>query len=174
LRRIYDGVAGDVWAQLAAEFNQEVDRLNAAAGAVDISLPMAEVFDKPKKTQEVWAEGNSALARLTALVTPLHTAAKLAGVCGNSRDDVLRLLVDHEDHLGEDVRRIGFDWLELRNAGISIRAVARLEDAKPWTEPAPESAGSQRPSDTDIAWLRTAGMADGWDYLGTEYDPSQS
>ncbi|MBF6278751.1 hypothetical protein [Nocardia nova] len=163
-------MSGDVWEQLASEFNREAERFDKAAEVVDPALPMTEVFDMPKKIQEAWTDANSALAKLTALINPLHVAAKLAGVCGNSRDSVLRLLVDHENHAGERVERIGFDWLALRKAGVSIRAVTRLEDAKPWAVPVPESAVPQPPSATDVAWLRSAGMAGDWDSLYVRYD----
>lgn len=163
LKRIYAGIAGDVWSQLAAEFNLIATKYVEAVNTIDPSLDMAEVFSKPKKLQDAWTNGNSLASDLDALVPALRTAAKLAGFSS----DVRLLLLDHEGFTGEDITPLGLNWRELVKLGVRIRAVSNIADAKPWAQRAPEPVPVQRAYVDPYSRY----LLEGWEYLGSEASP---
>lgn len=112
IRNAYSEVADQVYLTLAAEFDNAAQTLTTAASAVDVELPADAAIALPAKQQQAWKDAGAAVAELNRLATPLKAAAVMAGVCEDTADHDLALMVNP----GEADRRQLWDaWeIELR------------------------------------------------------------
>lgn len=121
IRRIYAGVATDIYVAVAAKFNARAESLTAAAKAVDVELPADAAIGLDTKLQKLWVSAAEDATALTKLLPAIHSAAVLAEVCDAGADCVLPLTVD----TGELHRRRVWDAWETEGREADAERAAK-------------------------------------------------
>jgi hypothetical protein len=94
IRATYSEVAVPTYLALSEQFNTAAQAFTAAAAVVDVELPAAAAINLPTKEQQAWKNAAAAVADLNRLTGPLKSAAVLAGICEETADADLALMVD--------------------------------------------------------------------------------
>jgi hypothetical protein len=79
LRAIYAESAIPNYAAMVALFDAQAGRFVATTRQVDVETPAAGMVDETDKARRAWLDAERDSGRLTALIGPLHAAARLTG-----------------------------------------------------------------------------------------------
>jgi hypothetical protein len=77
LRVIYTKTATDNYAKVVEIFDGQADRFVATTRQVDVETPAVGMVDQCDRARKAWLDAERDSLRLTALIRPLHAAARL-------------------------------------------------------------------------------------------------
>jgi hypothetical protein len=94
IRAAYAEVAQPTYLALAQQFDTAAQALTAAAADADPELSAEQAITLPAKQQSAWKQAAAAVADLNRLAQPLKSAAVLGGICQDTKEADLPLMVD--------------------------------------------------------------------------------
>jgi hypothetical protein len=142
----YAAVAGENFATIAAAFDDVATRLTDAHKVISPAVDPASLISAPEQTRTAWQEGQTLLHEVDALLTPLATAAELAGHPADSDEAQIGLVVDAS---GLHRRRVweawqsDDRWVSLLDLGATLRA-ATLDEFTHYAMPQPIQVTHER------------------------------
>jgi hypothetical protein len=94
IRAAYAEVGAPTYLALAAQFDAAAQAFTNAAAEADPELHAEQAIALPAKQQQAWKQAAAAVCDLNRLAPPLKSAAVLGGICPDTKEADLVLMVD--------------------------------------------------------------------------------